>query len=162
MNLGTILQQDDGLPCAGRPVAFHLTKYVPGQRPKVYEVKAILYPVGEAQRHEAARAAEHYLRTAAGSPYKAAEGKPAPFIPDDALNAETLYRFLVLALCDLDGNRLVDEASYERFRQGLVQEQILWLRDEYAQLIKEEYPELMTEAEKAAAVARMAEQAAGK
>jgi len=160
MTLGSILDADQGLPLAGRKVTFHVTTRKDPTKPRQHEVHAVLYPVTDPDRRLAWDAAKRHLR--ASGPYKSTEGQPDKPIPADELESEFGFQFLRMALHDGEGNRLVDVDAYERFRLGLVRQQVEQLFFEYDLLIQTEYPEVMTEKQRDKILAELAGEALGK
>ena len=163
MQLGAILDAGDGEPLVGRPVEFRIKKQT-AKGPRVMRVKAVLLPVGEADRQQSKRDALTYLRTTAGSSYRKVEGEPEPPIPGDVLGEERSYQLLRYALHDADDPsvRLLGPADYERFRQGLTVEQVNWLGREYDALIEEQYPETLTPERRKQLLQKLADDALGK
>lgn len=159
MQLGSILDGDGDEPTVGRPVEFRILKTT-AKGKRRYRVKAVLYPVSEAERQQSQREALNYLRTAPGSPYRQKEDQPLPEIPDMVLREERSYRFLAAALYTAEDSRvkLVGAEDYEAFRQGVVLEQVQWLNGEYDDMIANEYPELITKEQRE----QLVRQAAGK
>lgn len=159
MQLGSILDSDGDEPTMGRPVEFRILKTT-AKGKRRYRVKAILYPVSEADRQQSQREALTYLRTAPGSPYRQKEDQPLPEIPESVLREERSYRFLATALHTTEDSRvkLVGAEDYETFRQGVVLEQVLWLNREYDDMIAQEYPEVLTKEQRE----QLVRQAAGK
>lgn len=159
MQLGSILDGDGGEPTVGRTVEFRILKTTAKGKQR-YRVKAKLYPVSEADRQQSEREALTYLRTAPGSPYRPKEDAPPAEIPEKVLREERAYRFLIYALFTPEDSRvrLVGAEDYEAFRQGLIYEQVTWLNGEYADMIAQEYPEILPEDQKR----KLVEQAAGK
>lgn len=141
MQLGSILSEQIGEPCVSHPVEFHLFKQT-REGKKRFRVRALMFPVGEAERLQSERAAESWLRQQAE--YKKPEDGPLPQIPATIIFEERAYRFLVAALhCEDDPVcKLVGADDYATFRSGIVREQVDWLWEQYKAFIKREYPEL--------------------
>ena len=132
MQLGSILSEQIGEPCVSHPVEFHLFKQT-REGKKRFRVRALMFPVGEAERLQSERA--EYKRTEEGQ---------LPQIPGAILIEERVYRFLVAALhCEDDPVcKLVGADDYATFRSGIVREQVDWLWEQYKAFIKREYAEL--------------------
>ena len=141
MQLGSILSEQIGEPCVSHPVEFHLFKQT-REGKKRFRVRALMFPVGEAERLQSERAAESWLRQQ--SDYQRTDKGELPPIPGVLLAQERVYRFLVAALhCEDDPVcKLVGADDYATFRAGLVNEQIDWLWEQYKAFIQREYSEL--------------------
>lgn len=141
MQLGSILQEQTGSPCVSHPVEFSLLKMTANGKMR-FRVRALMFPVTEADRLTSARIAVDSLR--ALPEYKQKESGELPPIPLDVLNQERVYKFLQAALySEVDPMcRLIPESDYQTFRSGVVREQVDWLWDQYEAFIKREYPEL--------------------
>lgn len=148
MQLGAILDADSGAYCVGEPVKFFLMNRTETGLHKV-EISAVLYPVSEAERITATRVAEEYLRAKPEFKEKeAANGtRYLPPIPQWMVSEELELRMIAAMLHDADDTtrKLVDVASYERFRRGINENTISALTKAYKAYLKREYPEAITE-----------------
>ena len=152
MNLGSILRDSPGEPCASREVEFFLLRQTAQGRQR-FRIKGALLPVGEADRLAAKRDAVAYLKTL---PEYAERDGVTPPIPQSAVEQETVYKFLQAALHDPDNLlcKLIDSASYGAFRSGILAETVQRLITAYDRFIADEYPE-------SADLAQLEEQALG-
>lgn len=140
MTLGDILSDGESVPTIGRPVEFSIRK-----NGRKYRAKAELHPVSEKERHEANRAALKFLRTQ--PQFKKREDGSEPYIPESELSAEEAYKIIQAALRvpGCADQAFIDTDSYTDFRAGITIDQIRWLNKEYSELIKDEYPEIVSE-----------------
>ena len=143
MNLGEILSaQDNGKALVGRPVEFQIVK----KRVR-YTVKALFFPVSEAERQQSKRDAVKYLRSLPD--YQKTEEGILPPIPDDVREEERQYRFLATALHNPENEdaKFIRNSDYSDFRAGVVVDQINWLGRQYDKYIQDEYPEILTDSD---------------
>lgn len=140
MQLGSILTDSPGEPCATEEVEFHVMRQTAAGR-KRFRVKAVLLPVSEQDRGAARRDALGFLRTL--PEYQERDGAQPP-IPQTVVEQEATYKFLCYALHDVDNplTKLVGAQDYTSFRAGVVLEQIQWLNGVYDRFIAREYPEI--------------------
>lgn len=131
MRLGNLLALHGGVPETGRRVRFQLRVKQKDGTCVRHWAEALLLPVSESER-AAANAAAAQTCTAGG---------PGPELAD-----ERVYRFLQRALRDPESpaTLFVLNEEMEAFRSGVTRDQVDWLYGEYKQLIKAEYPELIT------------------
>lgn len=150
MQLGQILDSHPGAYCVGEPVKFFLMHRTETGLHKV-EISAVLFPISEAERITATRVAEEYLRAKPEFKEKeAANGtRYVPPIPQWMVSEELELRMISAMLHDADdaSRKLVDVASYERFRRGINENTISALTKAYKAYLKREYPEAITEAQ---------------
>lgn len=162
MNLGSILSESSGEPCAPEPVEFHFMRMTAQGRER-HRIKAILLPVSSSDRAAARRDAQTYLRSL--PEYAEREdpqglGKVVPPIPAAVLDEEFLLKFLAYALHQEDNAlaKLVPGPDYPLLRAGLTIEQVVWLHKRYDKYIEAQYPEMVT----AQDMGELERQAAGK
>lgn len=140
MTLGDIFSEGDSIQTVGRSVEFSIRK-----NGRKFRVKAELHPVSEKDRHEANRAALKFLRTQ--PQFKKRDDGSEPYIPEGELASEEAYKTIQAAL-RVPGNpdqAFIDADSYVDFRAGITIDQVRWLNKEYGELIKDEYPEVVSE-----------------
>ena len=157
MQLGQILDSQEGVSCVGEEVTFWLNVKDSSNRWIKRQIKALLYPVSAPEKTDVLRQAEQYLRTRPDWSEK--DGKLPP-IPAYVVSNEVDIRFLFAALRDADdpGRPLVEVANYERFRLGLVDQTIDALTKAHAAFMASEYPEIVS----ATDMRKLEEQAKGK
>lgn len=142
--LGNLLARKAGTPCTGKEVTLALALPDPQGAPRMEEAKVLLLPVSAAARARAFRAADIWV---AGQ-LAAERENGTPGAAHD-LSEERVYRLLLEAMRDPDDarKRFVDSDQVDTFREILVFEQLQALDREYAALLREEYPETLTEAD---------------
>lgn len=131
MRLGNLLAQKGGVPETGRPVRFQLRAKQKDGSTVRHWVDGELLPVTEADRAAANAAAADYCAAAKGA---------------IDIDDERVYRFLQKALRDPEQptRQLVLNEDMEAFRAGVTRDQVDWLYSQYKELLKAEYPELLT------------------
>ena len=139
MKLGRILENDPGLPSAGREVEFHLLARAANGKTIRKKCKAVLCFVAEPDRKLALRLAEEQLRK---------EWKDGPI--EDERFLEQQKWLLAQALRDPDDliAAFVESGSMESWRFGLTPIVVNWLSLEYADFVREEYPYCITPQER--------------
>ena len=141
MQLGSILQEQTGAPCVSHPVEFSLLKMTANGKMR-FRVKALMFPVTEADRLISERAAMTFLRQQAE--YAKKETGEQPPIPSDVILHERVLKFLQASLHCVDDPlcRLIAEEDYRTFRAGIIHDQVDWLWEQYKGFIAREYQEL--------------------
>lgn len=143
--LGNLLARKGGTPCTGKTVALALALPDPqGGAPRMEEAEVLLLPVGRAGRARAFRAAD--LWVAAEVAAERESGTPGAA---HDLSEERVYRLMLEAMRDPDDarRRFVSADEVDTFREVIAFEQLQALDRAYAELIREEYPETLTEAD---------------
>jgi hypothetical protein len=142
MNLGNILAQAGGTPLTGRPVRFKLITADSQKNLVENEVEAVLFPVTERQRADLVRAARDYCSERDMTEGSATFGELLH--PEANLQDEVTYRFLLAALRDPEDARAqwATNDQLPLLRKGLVQQQCIWLGQEYDAYLADQYPEL--------------------
>lgn len=144
--LGNLLKLQSGTPCTGRRVA--ITLALPGPKggpPLMTDAEVLLLPVSEARKARAFRAADAYVAEQQKAAEEAGEPGAAPSVAD-----ERALRLLVEAMKDPDDARryFVEGDKVDDLRSSLVFEQVQLLSREYGALIAQEYPELVSAADR--------------
>lgn len=143
--LGNLLNRKAGTACTGKEVTLALALPDPkGGAPLMEEARVLLLPVGRTARARAFRAADLWV---AGELAAERENGQAGAAHD--LAEERVYRLMVEAMHDPDDarKRFVGADEVDTFREILVFEQLQALDRAYAELIREEYPETLNEAD---------------
>jgi hypothetical protein len=143
--LGNLLARQGGTPCTGKEVLLALAIPDPqGGAPRMEEATVLLLPVGAAARARAFRAADVW---AADEIRGEVETKAPGRVHD--LAEERVFRLMLEAMRDPQDarKRFVDADNVDTFREILVFEQLQALDRAYAELIRTEYPETLTEAD---------------
>lgn len=143
--LGNLLARKGNTPCTGKAVTLALALPDPqGGAPRMTEAEVMLLPVSAAARARAFRAADIWVteqirqESESGTPGAAHD-----------LAEERVYRLMLEAMRDSEDarRRFVSADEVDTFREILVFEQLQALDREYAALLKEEFPETLTEAD---------------
>lgn len=142
--LGNLLARKGGTPLTGREVTLALALPDPQGGLRVEEATVVLLPVSAAARARAFRAADLWV----AEQVRAERETQAPAAVHD-LAEERVYRLMCEAMRDpADARRrFVSSDEIDTFRDILVFEQFQALDREYAALIRDEYPETLTEAD---------------
>jgi hypothetical protein len=140
VNLGNILKP--GNPITGRLVSFKFIFIDKEKNRSFVDAEALLFPVDEKQRSEVRAAAQAWCLEVDEQ-----EGSPTfgkRLRPDADYGDELTYRFFLRALRDTEDPRKpwATDEQLPLLRTGLVQQQFVWLGKEYAEYLKDEYPEL--------------------
>ena len=132
MRLANLLKQPGGVSEQGREVTITLRHAGPAGVPTVREMSVVMLPMSEVEREAAERLAKETA---------AQEDAPLPE------HSEAVIRVLQACLRDpgdLSKRLIEDERDLQALRDGLVGVQYQRLLDEYATLIREDYPEVVS------------------
>lgn len=134
MDLGNLLKREGGVALTGRRVKFHMLSRTKDGALLEHQVEAVLLPVSEEGRLDALQEAREHC---------ASTKRPEDFYVESDL------RVLAKALRDPDDHRkqFVLNADLHLLRAGLVQRSLHWLVSQYDKLLKEQYPETVSQDE---------------
>ena len=135
MRLVNLLKQPGGVSEQGREVTLTLRHAGPAGVPTVRELATVMLPISEVEREQVERLARET---------SSKEDAPLP------AGSEAVIRLLQACLRDpgdLSKRLIEDERDLQALRDGLVGVQYQRLLDEYAALIREDYPEVVTKAQ---------------
>jgi hypothetical protein len=159
VNLGNVLKQASGTPITGRHVAFTFIVIDKDKNRSLVDAEALLFPVDEKQRAEVRAAAKDWCLEVDEQEGSATFGKRLR--PDADYGDELTYRFFLRVLRDTEDPRKpwATDEQLPLLRTGFVQQQFVWLGQEYAAYLKDEYKELAGIGATDADAARVKEQA---
>ena len=143
MRLTALLTQPGGIAEQGMDVEIRLRYLGPGGIPHVRDVAAVMHPIAEGDLQRCAT-----LARAARAPTVDPDGKPVPPLSGLGQGPEELIQLLRISLRDpSDLSRLLieDERDMAVLRSGLVGPQYDTLWAKYRQLIRQEYPDIVTD-----------------
>ena len=143
--LGNILARKAGTPCTGKEVTLALA--IPDLQsgaPRMEEATVLLLPVGSNARARAFRTADLWV-----AEQLAAERTNGTAGAVHDLAEERVFRLMLEAMRDpADARkRFVNSDEVDTFREIIVFEQLQALDRAYAEMVRSEYPETLTEAD---------------
>ncbi len=141
MKLGNILARQGGTPLTGHRVRFQLLSRNSDGQQTIEQVEVMLFPVDTKIQADAAAEAREFAFDL--------DDKGNRANPNVDPDVETTWRFLLRTMRDPEApsQAWATVKDLARLKSGLVQEQVLYLRQQYQHMLRLNYPELCSEEE---------------